>query len=148
MKTLIAILIIASFLQATILPLDLVLIILICRAFNKDESNDLFLAFAFGFFIAQLNGNLLGFISIFYLLTVYLTQLISKSRFAKNSYLFIPLSLLFLSLNTAAVSLFANQTIRFFPKVVIETILCIPAFYLLRTWEERFIVKKDIKLKV
>lgn len=148
MKTLIAILIIAAFLQSTILPLDLVLIILICRAFIKEGGNNLFLAFALGLFISHLNGNLLGFKSFFYLVIVYSTQLISKSRFAKNSYLLIPLSLLFLSLNTAAVSLFTNQTIRFFPKVVIETILCIPVFYLLRIWEERFIVKKDIKLKV
>lgn len=148
MKTLIAILIIAAFLQSTILPLDLVLIILICRALIKEDKENLYLAFAFGFCISLLGGHLLGFQSCFYLLTVYSTQLISKSRFAKNSYLFIPLSLILLTLNTAAVSLFANQTIRLFPKVVIETILCIPTFYLLRIWEERFIPRKEIKLRI
>lgn len=164
MKTLIAILIIASFLQSTILPLDLVLIILICRAFIsegnsvlisggknlfiKKDSNNLFLAFAFGLFVSHLNGNLLGFQSIIYLLIIFSTHLISKSRFSKNAYLFIPLSLVFLSFNALAFSFFENQSSNLFPKVALETMLCIPAFTLLRFWEERFIVKREIKLRV
>lgn len=148
MKTLIAILIIASFLQSTILPLDLVLVILICRSFIKEEAQNLYLAFAFGLFISLLNGHLIGFQSIAYLLIVLSIHLVSKSRFSKNSYLFIPLSLVFFILNTVALSLFQNQNIQLFPKIGLETLLCIPTFYVLRVWEERFIVRKDIKLKV
>lgn len=148
MKTLIAILIIASFLQSTILPLDLVLIILICRAFIREEEENLYLTFAFGLLVSLLNGNLLGFQSIIYLLIVFLTQLISKSRLSKNSLLIIPLSFVFLTFNNMAASLFTNQSIQLFPKIILETVLCLPVFYLLRVWEERFIPRKEIKLKV
>lgn len=148
MKTLIAILIIASFLQSTIMPLDLVLIILICRSFIKEEQENLYLAFILGIVNSLLNGNYLGFQSITYLSVVFLTQLISKSRLSNNSILIIPLSFVFLSLNNMALSLLTNQSIQLFPKVILETLLCVPVFYLLRIWEERFIVKHDIKLRV
>lgn len=148
MKTLIVSLIIASFLQSTILPLDLVLIILICRALIKEDKENLYLAFAFGLFIAHLNGHLLGFQSVIYLLVIFSTQLISKSRLSKNSLLVIPLSFVCLFFNEIAISLIVSQSIQLFPKIVLETILCIPVFYLLRVWEERFIPRKEIKLRV
>lgn len=148
MKTLIVSLIIASFLQSTILPLDLVLIILICRSFIREEEENLYLAFTFGLIVALLNGNLLGFQSIVYLLIVFLTHLVSKSRLAKNSLLIIPLSFAFLSFNNIALSYMTNQSIRLFPKIILETTLCMPVFYLLRVWEERFIPRKEIKLRV
>lgn len=149
MKTLIAILIITSFLQSAIIPLDLVLVILICRAFVKEEKENFYLAFGFGILVPFLNGHILGLQSIIYLLIVFLTHLISKSRFAKNSlYLIVPSSFVFLSLSSMVNSLLTHMSIQLFPRVILETLLCVPVFYFLRVWEERFIVRKDIKLKV
>ncbi|OGE37069.1 hypothetical protein A3D79_00565 [Candidatus Daviesbacteria bacterium RIFCSPHIGHO2_02_FULL_39_8] len=130
------------------MPVDLVLIILICRSFIKEEDKNLYLTFAFGLLVAHLNGNLIGTQSIIYLVTIFATHLIQRSRFAKNWILIIPLSLIFFSLNTATLSVLTNQSIQLFPKVVWETLLIVPAFHLLRIWEERFIPKKDIKLRV
>lgn len=148
MKTLIAILIIASFVQSTIIAVNLVLIILICRAFIKEEDKNLYLAFAFGLLIAQLNANLLGFQSSIYLITIFATHLIQRSRFARNWILIIPLGFIFFSLDTTVMSVLTNQSIQLFPKAVWETLLIVPVFHLSRIWEERFIPKKDIKLRV
>lgn len=148
MKTLITVLIICSFLQSTIIHLDLVLIILICRSYIKSDRANLFLAFSFGLFNAHLNLNTLGVTSILYLILVQITQMLSKSRLAGNFVLIIPLSLILLSINDVVFSFLNHQSLHLFPKVILESLLSLPILYLARLWEERFIVRKEIKLKV
>ncbi len=148
MKTLIIILIIASFLQTTILPLDLVLIILICRSYIKTEKENLYLAFFTGLLISHLNLTPLGFMSILYLILIQITQILSKSRLAGNPLVIIPLSFVLLSLNQIINSYPLHQTIQIFPAVLIESILSLPILYLIRLWEERFTVSRAIKLKI
>lgn len=142
MKTLIVLLIIISFIQTTVMPLDLVLIILICRSYLKASDSNLFLSFAFGLLIGHLNLTPLGIESIIYLCLVQITQVLSKTRLAGNSLLIIPLSLILLSINHLALN---NFTL---PKVILESLLSLPILYIVRIWEERFIVRKEIKLRV
>ena len=80
MKTFVITLIIAAFLQTTILPIDLVLLILICRTYIKSEKSNLYLAFAFGLLNSHLNLNLLGLQSLVYLFFVQTTESLSKMR--------------------------------------------------------------------
>lgn len=148
MKTLIIILILLSFIQSTIIPLNLVLIILICRSFIISEKSNFYLAFAFGLLISFLNSNILGLQSIIYLLLIALTQILSKSRLTANYLLIIPLNLVLLSINNVASSLSMLQSIHLWPQVVIEAILSLPTLYLIKIWEERFVVRKEIKLKL
>lgn len=148
MKTLIIILIIAAFLQTTILPLDLVLMILICRSYIKTEKENLYLAFFTGLLISHLNLTLIGLQSILYLVLIQITQILSKSRLAGNSLVIIPLSFILFSLNQITNSIVLHQTIQIFPGVLIESILSLPTLFLIRLWEERFIVNKAIKLKI
>lgn len=147
MKTLIAILIIASFLQATILLIDLVLIILICRAYIKSEKANLYLAFAFGLLISHLDLGILGVQSIVFLIIIQAVQILSKSRFASNPFLILPISFVFLSLNGFINFLIGMQTFQL-QKLLLEAFLSLPVLYMIRLWEERFIVQKEIKLKV
>lgn len=142
MKTLIFILIITSFIQTTILPLDLVLIILICRSYISFGKASLYLAFAFGFLVSFLNVMPLGLQSIIYLTIIQLTQVLARSRLAGNSLLVIPITLFFLSLNQLV------NSAPLFPTAIIGSILSLPIFYLVKLWEERFIVTKEIKLRV
>lgn len=139
MKTLIVILIIASFLQTTILPIDLVLLILICRAYIKLGKSNLYLASVFGLLISHLNLGIWGLQSITFLTIIQATQMLSKSRLAGNPLLIIPISLFLLSINQMAFN---------FPKLFIEAFLALPILYIVRLWEERFVVQKGIKLKV
>lgn len=148
MKTLIVILIIASFLQTTILPLDLVLLVLICRSYIKSEKINLYLAFGFGLLISHLELKTLGLISITYLVLIFLTQILSKSRLAGNSLLIVPVSLILLFLNQIISSQLTLQAFQFSFKIFIESLLALPVLYLIRFWEERFIVRKEIKLRV
>ncbi len=147
MKTLIIILTVASFLQSTILPIDLVLIILICRSYVKISKSNLYLSLAFGILVSHLSLVNLGFYSLVYILIVAATESLSKTRLAGNSLLIVPISFVLLTLSHILTSLFLHQSLDFFPKVFIESLISLPILYLLRIWEERFIVKGDIKLK-
>lgn len=147
MKTLIIVLILASFIQTTILPINLVLIVLVCRAYLKPEKQNLYLAFAFGLFTSHLNLVTLGLGSITYLLVVQLTQVLAKSRLAGNSLLIVPITFVLLSLTHIVNSLLTHSSINLLP-VVFESIISLPIFFFLRLWEERFIIRKEIKLKV
>lgn len=147
MKTLIIILILAAFLQTTILPIDLVLLILICRAYVIGEKGNLYLAFAFGLFTSHLNLTNLGLHSLIYLIAVQIVQLLSKSNLAGNPLLILPISFSLMTLNKAAESVVSHSAFDF-SGVIVATILSLPIFYIIRLWEERFVVRSEIKLKV
>lgn len=148
MKTLIVILIIASFLQTTILPINLVLIILICRSYLKISPSNLYLAFIFGILISHLNLITLGFNSLIFIFCVQITQGLSKTRLAGNSLLIVPITFVLLSLFGILNSIFIHQSLDLFPKALIESLISLPILYVLKIWEERFIVRGDIKLKM
>lgn len=147
MKTLVAILLIASFLQATVLPVNLVLVVLICRAYLKPKMSNLNLAFIFGLLISLLFLSPLGWNSIIYLVLVEATQLLSKSPLSRHPFLIIPLTFILLMVEMVVSPLFTHQS-AFFSQIVIESILSLPIFYLVKIWEERFIVTKEIKLRI
>lgn len=147
MKTLIIILIITAFLQTTILPIDLVLLILICRAFVKLDKSNLFLGFFFGLLTSHLSLSYLGFQSLIYLVIIQVTQMLSKSRLTSHLLWIVPISFSFLSLNQLINSLFTYQIFSL-QKILFASILSLPILFLVRLWEERFIVHKEIKLKV
>lgn len=147
MKTLIIVLIIVAFLQTTILPVDLVLLILICRAFVKSDKSNLYLGFFFGLLTSHLNLTHLGFHSLIYLFIIQLTENLSKSRLAGHPFWIVPISLFFLSLNQMVNSFFSYQIFSL-QKLLFASFLSLPILYLVKLWEERFIVRKEIKLKV
>ena len=148
MKTLILVLIICSFIQSTILPIDLVLIILICRSYIVSDKINLILAFSFGLLNAHLNLTTLGLTSLIYLLLVAITESLSRSRLAGNSLIIIPLCLFLMSINQILPSIFTHQSVVLFPKILFEALLSLPILYLIKAWEERFIVRQGIKLRV
>lgn len=147
MKTTIFILILASLLQVTIIPVNLVLMILICRAFIDQSRSNLFLAFGFGLFVAHLTLGNLGFQSLLYLILIQVTLIFSRWRFSTHWLQIYPLTLILLLAYTVILALVNQKSIQIFPQVFIESIFSLPIFFLVKLWEERFIVKKDIKLK-
>lgn len=147
MKTLIIILIIAVFLQTTILPIDLVLLILICRAYVKSEKANLYLGFVFGLLVSHLNLIPLGLQSLVYISAVAATESLSKLRLAGNPLLIIPISFIFLFINQI-INSSLNYNLLNLPKLIFASISSLPMLYLIRFWEDRFIVRKEIKLRV
>lgn len=147
MKTLIVILILAAFLQTTILPINLVLLILICRAYLKSEKENLYLAFAFGFFTAHLDLINLGLNSIMYLLIIQATQQLSKWSFSGHPLLIVPISFVLLFFYQFVNDYIAQQGL-IVQQIIFTALISLPIFFLIRLWEDRFVVKKDIKLKI
>lgn len=147
MKTLIIVLILASFLQTTIIPIDLVLLILICRAYIKSEKTNFYLSFVFGLLVSHLNLTTLGFQSLIYLTAVSATQILSRTRLAGHPLLIVPIALVFLFLNQVVNSVVNGRTLEF-SNIFLTPLLSLPILYLIRLWEERFIVRKEIKLKM
>lgn len=147
MTTLTIILIVASFIQTTILPIDLVLLILICRSYLRSDSSNLYLAFFFGIFISHLNLGNIGFQSLIYLCLIEVTDILSRLRLAGNPLLIVPLTFVLLALSQFANSMLINSNFDFF-RIIIACFLSLPILFLLRLWEERFIVRKEIKLRM
>ncbi len=147
MKTLIIILIIASFIQTTILPVNLVMLILICRAYIKSNQTNLYLGFIFGILTSHLDLSNIGIQSLLNLSFVEATEILSKLRLAGNPFLIIPLVVFFITFSQF-VSLIQNHGSFEFQTVILTSILSVPTLFLVRLWEERFIVKEGIKLRV
>jgi rod shape-determining protein MreD len=148
MKTLIVVLIIVCLLQAAVIPLELVLIVLICRSYIRAEKQNLYLSFGFGLLLSHLNSTVLGFQSIIYLILIAFAGSLAKSRLTANPLLIIPLSFILVSLNEIFISLFTHQSFQLFPKVFIEASISLPILFIVRLWEERFVARRDIKLKM
>lgn len=146
MKTLIFILVILSFLQATIIPMDLVLIVLICRSFIKTEKSNLYLAFGFGLLLSLLTGNPVGLQSITFLILVTAVEL-SKPRLLQNALLVAVVCFVAIIINSLAIAIFTHTSFMLIPKIF-GGFLSLPIFYIVRFWEERFIIRKEIRLKI
>lgn len=148
MKTLIVILILLSFLQVTLIPLNLVLIALIFRAYIVSEKENLYLAFFFGVLISFLNSLPLGLHSLIYLGIVQSIHLFKKTYFSGNFLVMLPAIAVLLSLNSILISMFQKSSIQLWPIIFQETLLGVPVYFVLKFWEERFSVKPEVKLKV
>lgn len=147
MKTTIFILTVISFLQTTIIPVNLVLIILICKSIIDQDENNLFLAFGFGLFNAHLTLGNLGLQSFLYLILIQITLIVSRWRFSIHWLQIYPLTVLLLSIYVFALAIVGQRSVQIFPQVFIESLFSLPVYFIIKLWQERFIVKKDIKLK-
>ncbi|MBI2601012.1 hypothetical protein HYW42_03600 [Candidatus Daviesbacteria bacterium] len=147
MKTLLALLIIVAFLQTTILPFDLVVVILILRSVVKADQLNLYLGFGMGLLVSHLSAIPIGVDSIIYLVLIQITRSFAKSQFSENIFLFLPLAVVLLIISNVSKALIFNQSISLWPEVATQILLAIPVYYALKLWEERFIFKKEIKLR-
>lgn len=148
MKTLIVILIILSFLQAIVLSVNLVLIILISRSHIKNDKYNFYLVFGFGLLISHLSLTPLGLYSLVFLLLSLFTNMLSKTNLTVNSLSIMPIVFLSLLVNDLITGWIVRGPFTFNPQIFFEAFLSLPVFYLVRFWEERYIVRKEIKLRV
>ncbi len=140
MKTLIFVFILIIFLQATILPVNLFLSVLILRSFLRPEKQNLYLAFLLGLLLSYLNNSSLGLYSLFFLGLSQVSQIASRSRLGEH--ILIAIGLVVFS--QAAFYFFMPSILR----VIFEIFFAVPLYFLVKFWEERFIIKPDIKLKI
>lgn len=148
MKTLIFVLIFISFLQSTALPLNLSLTVILLRSFLHPGKENLYLAFLVGLLISFLGNSPMGLYSLLFVSFCGVAQIVAKSRLA-NHILFAT-SLVFISQMIYYLFNFLvfSQSFQIWPTIFIETFFAVPAYFLVKFWEERFIVQREIKLKV
>lgn len=143
----IVVLLFLSFLQATLVPINLVLIVLICRSFVVEEKENLYLAFGFGLLMSLLIGFPLGILSLIYLLMIYLVYFIKSTPLAAYWVIILPLTLIISALDQflenpgLGLGLHLGYLLR-------VGAFALPLYLVIRFWEERFIPRSDIKLKV
>lgn len=131
MKTIFFILLLASFLQITILPVSLVLIILIARSFIISSKENLYLAFIFGLLISHLQFTPVGLTSVFYLLSVQTLNLWSKFPISNNLLIIFSYIILVLFLNDLFFSWITKSSFQIWPKILVEGLLIIPIYLIL-----------------
>ena len=137
----------AGLLQASFVPLNLMLLLLLCRSFAVPGKGNLFLSFGAGLFLAILESTNLGFYPLAFLILVKLAQLARQLPVSKNIYLVAVVATILILLFESVSSLFLGQTMSMV-KVAVEIILFPPLYLGWLFWEERFSPKGDIKLKV
>lgn len=147
MNLLIAILFFINFLEGTILPFDLVLVILIARSFIVTEKSNYYLAFFFGLLTSLLLGYPLGLLSLIYLFSVQVSHVIKTTNLATYWIVVLPLTFFLLFLEQLILKLLNISNLSL-PFLLIPAILVLPIYFITRFWEERFIVSKEIKLKM
>ncbi|OGE32171.1 hypothetical protein A2631_05665 [Candidatus Daviesbacteria bacterium RIFCSPHIGHO2_01_FULL_44_29] len=141
-------LILAAFLQTSFLPIDLCLLLIICRNLLVSDRSIFWIAFTGGLVLGFLSGHNLGLYPIIFLVISKLTQLFKNSPLSSNMIT----SLLF----AAAVIVFFSVLEKFifgfsisWMKIILDIFLIIPLYLSLLYWEERFVIptKNSLVLK-
>lgn len=147
MKTLFLWIILFAFLQSSVISLNLVLVVLIARSLAVDNGANLLLAFFGGLILSFLTQTNLGYWPLFLLFIVKIGLLTGKLPVSFNP-LVIFLSGSVLVFFAALINkLFLHQDFQFL-KLVFEAVLVVPAYFLIRIWEERFVPKSELRLKL
>lgn len=148
MKVLIAVLIFISFLQAAVMPVNLVLLILISRSFVVKDPGNYWLAFGFGLFLSLLLGLPLGVLSVAYILMVKIVHSLKATRFSSHWLLLMPLSLALLMADSLLQGLGLFHYSFNFTAELLKVFLVIPVYIIMKFWEERFIPRQEIRLNL
>lgn len=148
MKFKILLLIFLTFLQATILPINILLIVLILLNLIAPQKANLYLAFFFGLFSSLLSFTPLGINSLIFLIMVILAQLFARFLMSHNLLTIIPFMFLILAFNNLISSMIFVTSIQILPQLLIESALALPIYLLLKFWEDRLAPNTAIKLKM
>lgn len=147
MIPLIIILILFCFLEEAFLPLNLVLLILVSRTFITPEKENYYLAFFAGLLLSFLAGYPLGILSMSYLIIILMISIFRKFQFTTHLLVIIPVAACALIIDGLTKSVILTSSINFW-FLIFESLLIIPIYFLVLFWEERFIIRKEIRLKV
>lgn len=147
MKTFIVVLILAALMQASFLPINLVLLLLISRSLISYGKENLYLAFFSGILLGLLLSVNVGFYSLIFVIFIQALRMMRRLISSANFLVVIPLSFVILLVMSLLEQVFLKQSLNF-SLILVETVLSLPVYILVRFWEERFMVAPPLKLKV
>jgi hypothetical protein len=147
MKTFLLFIMFFAFLQSAFLEVNLVLVFLIARSLVMDERSNLYLAFAGGLAVSFLTQVNLGYWPLVFLFVSKISSAAKHLPFSLG-----PLMILIIGgvqvLLVSFISLAVLGLKIEIWHIILESLLTVPAFYIVKAWEERFVVKREIKLKI
>ncbi len=147
MKYLVILLILLTFLQTTVLPVNIVLLVVLCRSFLVDDKQNFYLAFGFGVLISLLTNQPIGVLSLIFLSLVGLVYILKSSPIL-TTFISVFVSVTFLMALFKLLDYLIYKQPFSWMNFLAVVILIPPVYILLQLWEERFIVKTGIKLKL
>ncbi len=147
MKTLLLIITLFAFLQSAFLPVNIVLILIIARSLIVDDRENLFLAFFGGLILAFLTQINLGYYPIIFVFLVVIAGMLKKLPVSFGLLMTFLFGGLLITLTALLNNYFIGQYLEFYPHLI-EAILLLPTYFLMKFWEERFVIKSHTKLRI
>lgn len=147
MKTLLLFILLFAFLQSAFLPINMVLVLIVARSLVTDGRENLYLAFFGGLILSFLTQINLGYYSLVFILIVKLAMMIKKLPISFNFLVTFVAGALLVILASIADSLFISQPVEF-TSLLVEALLVVPCYFLIKIWEERFVATPHTKLKI
>lgn len=147
MKVYFLLLTLIALFQTSFLPVNLCLLVIIAKSFASYDKENYYLAFFTGIMLGILSPVNLGFWALVFLIVVYLTHLARKLPITANNLTILPVSFVIILTVTLLESIILKQKINI-RIIFIDTMLMLPLFIFVKIWEERFVVKDELKLKL
>lgn len=140
-------LLIASLIQTSFLPIDLCLVLLICRSYAVHNPNNYFLALLAGLFLGILTSTNIGFWPIFFVITVLVIHLIRLLPITGRFLTVVPVAFLILLAGEMVANVFLRVPLNYWYPAI-GSLIALPIYIAIKEWEERFVAKPGIKLKL
>lgn len=147
MRLFIILILLSAFIQTSFLPINLCLILILSRSLVSYKRSNYILGTVSGIILGVLNGQNIGFWALVFLIVSAIIHSTKKLPFSFTYITVIPIAFLASLMVSFLEKTFFGQTINFV-KVFIEAFLTLPAYIFIKFWEERFVVRTDIKLKI
>lgn len=145
MKAYLFILVLAALFQASFVPVNLVLVLLICRSLIVQERANLFLAFGIGIFLGLLQTDNLGFWPLLFLVVTEVAHLSRGLPVFKNLGLILLVSGVLIVSSELLQALVLKEAFNV-SRTVVEAVLVLATYPFLLFWEQRLVGQPGIKL--
>jgi len=147
MKTLLLLITLFAFLQSAFLGASLVLVLIVARSLVIEDRDNLFLAFFGGLILSFLTQVNLGYYPLVFILIVKLAGLLRKLPVSFNLLTVLICGGILILVTAFLDSLFIEIPFLIYPHLI-EIVLVLPFYFLIKFWEERFLSKPGMKLKM
>jgi hypothetical protein len=147
MKLFIFLIFIAAFLQTSFIPLNLCLLLLICRSYTIHEAANYYLALTAGILLGILTSLNSGFYSLIFIGAVFLIHAVRLLPISGRFITVIPVTWVILIAVMAIESFFYHLPFKIWLPTL-TSVLALPVYLIIREWEDRFVAKPGIKLKM
>lgn len=147
MKIFLLLLTIFAFMQSAVSILNFVLIILVARSLVLDHKENLISAFFGGVMLSFLTQTNLGYWPLVLVFVTKLGHLLRRLPVSFNPVMVFIAGALQIFLAILINKIFFGTGFEIY-KHLIEALLVVPVYYLIRLWEERFVPKSELRLKL